>query len=311
MRLYSPATDMKQTPSFTNAHAEDIVRQTSSRDHLWEHSSRSALPHPSNSDDEASSCSESPPKSSEAYFIQFEGPDEHKPSVTSDNCVDEDVVTVNGKPATKYLCEEGDKSSERSRLFTGHPPRVRFRSRVRITSGISRHRSHNQSCSIAAQTQDYFSLPPSSTASSSPASSISVPLRTKADEEIGKPGWGTLGQRVSLLARGRYPRKSREERERERFAKGLQRRDSLGDRLYANERTPLLASPLRKVTHGSIESADNDSAQLQGQASYHEREVARIFGPWPERLYNHHWWWWKMEPIVCCWCLTDLDEECY
>jgi len=76
--------------------------------------------------------------------------------------------------------------------------RVRFRSRVRITSGLHRYHTPNDSALSAL-------VPGEASLSSSLSSSISAPLHTPGDdEENERPGWGPLGQRVSLFAcRGR------------------------------------------------------------------------------------------------------------
>jgi hypothetical protein len=145
--------------------------------------------------------------------------------------------------------------------------------------------------------------------SSSPSSSISVPLRTPTDEQVGKPGWGTLGQRVSLFAKGQMERSRRREH-RERLGleasscrKGIERgrSEALVIPYYAQitEETPLLLS-----------SARNESCLTREvEASQLTREIDMVFGPWPGRLANHHWWWWQVESIVCCRCVSDFDDE--
>ncbi len=174
------------------------------------------------------------------------------------------------------------------------PLRVRFRPRVRITSGLNRHRRQQGWLTVGDQ-QDSSSRPGSA------SSSISAPLRTRFDDEVGKPGWGTLGQRVSLLAK-------RKKSESESHAKINKHGTFSVVNHRTNERTPLLNSYLL----------------------YHDEEdglVDRVFGPWPVRLLNHHvspiyadympylvyvyfqWWWWQMEPIFCYLCLDDSDEE--
>ncbi|CAA7271409.1 unnamed protein product [Cyclocybe aegerita] len=180
--------------------------------------------------------------------------------------------------------------------------RVRFRSRVRITSGFNRHRHRPDA-------QDYLSLTPSSSLSGSPSSSISAPLRSHPEDEVAKPGWGTLGQRVSLLAQG-GPLRKKQRREAEMYAKNTERgmvvAANVNGRL--NERTPLLnasASPL--YINGDVNGTGSNSSLDEGASI--SREVDLIFGPWPNRLLNHHWWWWHVEPVVCCRCLSDSDDE--
>ncbi|KAF8238441.1 hypothetical protein L208DRAFT_1387708 [Tricholoma matsutake] len=62
------------------------------------------------------------------------------------------------------------------------PPHVRFRPRVRISSGFSRHRHQH----FPSRQDDLISISPDSTLSSSPSSSISVPLRSCSDGEANK-----------------------------------------------------------------------------------------------------------------------------
>ena len=201
--------------------------------------------------------------------------------------------------------------------------RVRFRSRVRIASGLNRHRHSLQG--VDYLTPDYS---PDSSISSSPSSSISVPLRTPIDEQVGKPGWGTLGQRVSLFAKGQMERsRRREQRERlglgaSSFKKGVERGrgETLVIPYYAQftEETPLLLSPARNGRCSDL-TRDDEASQLA-------RDIDLIYGPWPSRLANHHvsfyscpyphpltrflqWWWWQVESIICCRWVSDFDDE--
>ena len=204
--------------------------------------------------------------------------------------------------------------------------RVRFRSRVRIASGLNRHRH-------SLHGVDYLSpdYSPESSVSGSPSSSISVPLRTHTDEQVGKPGWGTLGQRVSLFAKGQMERSRRREQREQRerlglgassFRKGVERgrREDLVIPYYAQitEETPLLLSSARNGSCSGMTRED--------EASQFAREIDMAFGPWPGRLGNHHvsfipvitlnpltrflqWWWWQVESIICCRCVSDFDDE--
>ncbi|GLB36593.1 hypothetical protein LshimejAT787_0308810 [Lyophyllum shimeji] len=173
--------------------------------------------------------------------------------------------------------------------------RVHFRPRVRITSGIKRHRHIH-----SPRTSSDRYLTPSSSRSSSPSSSISAPLRTRNDDEVDKPGWGPLGQRVALFSRDRR----RTSRERRRPGKTL-----YDDALAASERTPLLPPRIQSPisdTEGCRERDLRDSAQDDAHLT---AEVDQIFGTMPRRLLNYHWWWWKVEPVVCCTCLEESDSE--
>lgn len=196
--------------------------------------------------------------------------------------------------------------------------RVRFRSRVRIASGLNRHRH-------SLEGVDYLSYSPESSISGSPSSSISVPLRTPIDEQVGKPGWGTLGQRVSMFAKGQMERRSRRE-QKERLGLGASSFRKRGERgaliipYYAQitEETPLLLSSARNGSCPDL-TRDDEASQLA-------REIDMVFGPWPGRLANHHvsfipvltptpltrflqWWWWQVESIICCRCVSDFDDE--
>ncbi|KAF8060951.1 hypothetical protein FPV67DRAFT_315040 [Lyophyllum atratum] len=175
---------------------------------------------------------------------------------------------------------------------------VHFRPRVRITSGISRHR-HKHSTRTPDRSFD-APLTPNSSRSSSPSSSISAPLRTRTDDESDKPGWGPLGQRVALLSRERR-RTSREQRQKKRH----------DEYFAACEHTPLLRpriqSPiLQTVGHYEGYFWDSDQESETAQVS---SEIDRVFGTMPRRLLNYHWWWWQLEPIVCCSCLDESDIE--
>ena len=155
--------------------------------------------------------------------------------------------------------------------------RVRFRSRVRIASGLNRHRHKQQYLSSD------FSPTSSISGSPSSSSSITAPLRTHTDEQVGKPGWGTLGQRVSMFAKGNMERRrGREQRERlalgaSSLRKGVERRDLGGEDVaipyytQPDEETPLLSRP---------------DANSSGSAREDQARGTDIFGPWPGRLVN-------------------------
>jgi len=203
---------------------------------------------------------------------------------------------------------DDDQEPDSPHSIPERPNRVRFRSRVRIASGLNRRR-HTQ------QEVDYVSphYSPESSISGSPSSSISVPLRTPTDEQVGKPGWGTLGQRVSLFAKGQMERSHRREQgerlglEASSFRKGVQIGGFEGGEApvipyypQINEETPLLLSSTRNGSCSDV-TREGEASQL--------REIDMVFGPWPGRLANHRWWWWKVESIICCRCVGDLDDE--
>ncbi|KAF8525137.1 hypothetical protein BU17DRAFT_84062 [Hysterangium stoloniferum] len=157
---------------------------------------------------------------------------------------------------------------------------VRFRSRVRITSGI-------------------HSLSRSSSAGGSAASSISVPLRgTENEPAFLHPG--STASRHSLPPSdttgawlGGTSAARREKR----------RANPAAPRSPADERTPLLvpgastcsAQP-RPAAAGTENPEEEELDRVRMAARKTEEQV--VFGKWPARLFNRHWWWWKIEPLL-------------
>ena len=200
----------------------------------------------------------------------------------SDTIVDDDDDDAED-PASKPI-DPGVELQQDSPLESPSPLRVRFRPRVRIASGLNRHRRRR---SAMESDQDYFTLTSTSSLSGSASSSISAPLRTPLDEEVGKPGWGTLGQRVALFAKRQSPGTTTSKQCTEDG--GLMAKGDVSTIGIGTERTPLLRpeslhflltrdSSLRhRHYHGGI-----------GQEEDASRLVDRIFGPWPTRLLNHH-----------------------
>jgi len=162
--------------------------------------------------------------------------------------------------------------------------RVRFRSRVRITSGLHHHHRRRVSTS--------------SSLTSSPSSSISAPLRSPGTET---PGWGTLGQRVGIFA---FSNK-------QGGASHNKRRSRQGVAGEPTERTSLLFSTPPSYTDG--DSYNDENGESYNSESDEEailsRQIDNIFGKWPGRLLNRHWWWWQLEPVLCCGCLDEPDED--
>ncbi|KAG5721978.1 hypothetical protein E4T56_gene18441 [Termitomyces sp. T112] len=189
--------------------------------------------------------------------------------------------------ADSYPIESAVESSPRL-------PHVHFRPRVRITSGINRHR---HSRSLLAESD--------SSVSSSPSSSISAPLRSCTDDEADKPGWGPLGRRVALLSRQARCRSGRRERRR--------KREFNDDYLHPCEHTPLLRpriqSPVIDVDGHTRLDDVFDSDPEEDARQFRARQIDEAFGTMPGRLLNYHWWWWQIEPLVCCRCLDESDVE--
>ena len=171
---------------------------------------------------------------------------------------DADLLLVDHVPFPNTIPADSERSHH-----------VHFRPRVRISSGFNRHRRQSRD-------DDLLSLSPDSSLSSSLSSSISVPLRSPSDDEADKPGWGPLGQRVSLLAH-KPRRHTRQRRQRKQ-------NDSRG---HPNERTPLVRSPppIVYVEGEAYDEEIDNSDQARTQSS---REVDATFGAWPGRLVNLH-----------------------
>jgi hypothetical protein len=187
--------------------------------------------------------------------------------------------------------------------------RVRFRSRVRITSGLHSHRRR-----VSA----------TSSLSSSRSSSISAPLRSPLTEDNCTPGWGTLGQRVNLFAvSNRQAAAAAQARSAKHRAR---RRQGIAD-LATTERTALLGAPPPLGYDGHPDSDGEE--EYYDDESLLSRQIDLVFGKWPGRLLNRHvspttptyrlnvfadstpaqWWWWQLEPIICCGFLEENDTE--
>ncbi|TRM62944.1 hypothetical protein BD626DRAFT_497060 [Schizophyllum amplum] len=171
---------------------------------------------------------------------------------------------------------------------------IRFRSRVRIASGVRRHFVLPDTPPAAFRARS-----PSSSSTISDSSSITAPLRWRDGEKSlrDRPGWGTLGQRVSLLAGGSGRRQQRQGDEGEG--------EGAGRPPTVHEGTPLMQSaiPTRRYIYAD-DSEDNEDDEDRLR-----REIDLVFGKWPGRLLNSNWWWWQLEPIVCCHCICIDDSD--
>jgi hypothetical protein len=141
------------------------------------------------------------------------------------------------------------------------PGRVHFRSRVRITSGFSRHRRKSDT---------------GSSRSCSSSSSTSAPLRSHPHDNTTT--WGTLGQRVGLLALQRKILGSPKLRPRHTQGTTVPTEN-------VNERTPLRNSfdYLPYVEGGGVQG-DVFGEDSDDERSSHEMDD--IFGTYPLRLLN-------------------------
>ncbi|TDL28948.1 hypothetical protein BD410DRAFT_253852 [Rickenella mellea] len=195
-------------------------------------------------------------------------------------------------------------------------PRVRFRSRVRIGSGL-----------------------PHVSPSSSRSSSFSAPLRPGDDSQ----------ESLSHLAVAAYHSNSMMRNARARAqavplpigalldadvasawlqrnvtrakARAKARRASTGS---IDERTPLTASGRRRAyMNSSFTDVDHDDHVIDEdsdreehhddsddvQSARREAHEDTLYGKWPWRLTNRHWWWWKIEPIACYCCAESSEDE--
>lgn len=189
------------------------------------------------------------------------------------------------------------------------PTRIRFRSRVRITSGLNRRRQSfipgaDSKTSTLRSTNDgggYFCYTPSSSISGSPSSSISAPLRSRTDDEADRPGWGPLGQRVNMFAK--------KDRIKKRFGSTSDdgqswtrnRHPSLEDlapsrrgRVEMTEASPLLTASQGKrgsrvCPHGQRRKCYcvDCSSRLSMKRTLSPDEMDQMFGSWPGRILNY------------------------
>ncbi|KAF9785903.1 hypothetical protein BJ322DRAFT_751368 [Thelephora terrestris] len=180
-----------------------------------------------------------------------------------------------------------------------HPiPRVHFRSRVRITSGLhSGGRSRNLDGARGNSTVENGIDTANSSASGSPSSSISAPLRYQADENNVL---GPLGKRINSLAQTRNKRKRQ-------LRRGANSDSSVSERtpfLRASECGPVPDYTRQRRERSRIGSGDED----EDCASRLKREEEMIFGRWPWRLFNRHWIAYQCEPVFCC-CSDDRFDD--
>jgi len=220
------------------------------------------------------------------------------------------------------------------------PRSIRFRSRVRITSGVHHKNPHRPVSSTKTDANvDSASSHPSglvdaseadvtgSSLSSSPSSSISAPIRFREDESTASR-WGPLGQRVRLFVSQQKtqpsPRYSFRGQEARSLVHGTDVNAGPSSSLTAvdsgssrtHERTPLFGPQRqrqrqRQYKPNPVVDEDESLDDLETYNAHRARsnnEIDVVFGKWPGRLLNRHWWWWQMKPIVCC-NYADDDEE--
>ncbi|KAJ7171748.1 hypothetical protein C8R43DRAFT_1120131 [Mycena crocata] len=234
------------------------------------------------SDDHDSSSSE------DEISIHVEGPIEHDE-------LDESLSSS----AFTAVTQDTDATATDDPFAAPRRSRVRFRSRVRITSGLHHHRERDHQRRLSA----------TSSLSSSPSSSISAPLRSPPTEDNCTPGWGTLGTRVGLFAISNRQAAAAAAQARNAKQRG-RRRQGLDD-LGHDEHSALLVDGAPP----SYEGDQGDSAEYYSSDDEYSdeavlsRQIDLVFGTWPGRLLNRQWWWWQLQPIVCCGCLDESDGE--
>lgn len=188
------------------------------------------------------------------------------------------------------------------------PTRIRFRPRVRITSGLTRHRqslvpgAESRTSTIRSRNDDdgYFCYTPSSSISGSPSSSISAPLRSRTDDEADRPGWGPLGQRVSMLAKKNRMKKhfgfaSDNDQPWNRHSSLEDLPASCRGRVGLTEASPLLMAPqgkqgkrgLRLCPHGRRRKCYCVDCGLSSSRTLSPDEADETFGRWPGRMLNY------------------------
>ncbi|KAF5392546.1 hypothetical protein D9757_002158 [Collybiopsis confluens] len=203
---------------------------------------------------------------------------------------------------------------------------IRFRSRVRITSGVHHHRHRTRIDSGSDSVFLNLSQPgESGTISSSPSSSISAPIRFREDEPTASSKWGPLGQRVRLFVSQQREKakqiqadgfaRGREARRRRELEHGSSDGDLAQERSHTegpnrggvHERSPLLSRrqqrQRQKLLSGQVDNNEEDGQERLGH------EIDMVFGKWPGRLLNRHWWWWQIRYIACCNLADEWDAE--
>ncbi|KAJ7102531.1 hypothetical protein B0H15DRAFT_336945 [Mycena belliarum] len=270
--------------------------------------------------------------SGDEISIRIEGPselDELSSSALTGTVVSLDASTTDDPDPDPGLDTTPDPSDPAA---TPRLSRVRFRSRVRITSGLHHHRAHDP-----AQRRPSGASLSSASRSSSPSSSISAPLRSPPSADNVSPAWGTLGTRVGLFALSGRQAAALAAQARAAKARARARRrgedadgDADGDAgpgpgvrpgAGCSERTALLgrgggAPPgfrdARAVLAGGDPeeedgyfSSDDERDAEAGLA----RQIDLVFGPWPARLLNRQWWAWQLQPVFACGCLEAEGED--
>lgn len=173
---------------------------------------------------------------------------------------------------------------------------IRFRSRVRIASGLNHFRQGRTN--ILRSTEGDFCYTPSPSRSVSASSSISAPLRSRTDDEADRPGWGPLGRRVSMLAKKNRTKKRFEFNKDDQSWTPPQSDRVNGSTTSRDCEETTEASPLL-MTPSCRGSGSTSCRRRQGGRCYcvecglpspkklSPGEVDEVFGKWPNWMLNY------------------------
>ncbi|EIN13238.1 hypothetical protein PUNSTDRAFT_128925 [Punctularia strigosozonata HHB-11173 SS5] len=237
------------------------------------------------------SVSKSPIFPENALQLQFDGP-APTPSPSSFGG-SSSRITPSRSPARSPFRPnaDGDREEEGARRT------VRFRSRVRIASGIPRERRGSYGADSAA--------------SDSPSSSISAPLRRAS-------GGGEDDPRASyakrLLAMTVAARQKRAAAAAAADVEEGGRRAAVGTpapgrrRRTFDERDALRRGPRRRPYVCDVDEDDEVEEESDTEEARRKSEEEIVFGPWSRRIFDRHWWRWKIESVTC-WCCNDDDDD--
>lgn len=191
------------------------------------------------------------------------------------------VCDADARTKFSHTDEQLHASGPVSRLLplNGRTRLIRFQSHVRITSGISR--PHKKTTTSHVVEID-MSMSPRSSPSSSRASSVYAPLRSRSDDENPRSSLGMAHRVRKAAMRGR--RRSRDnEKIKERCLCELEQAGKRGSSQISNsnERTPLLNCTIQSVFEREGTDFIADDRNLSHAVDF-------IFGTWPGRLLNRH-----------------------
>lgn len=95
---------------------------------------------------------------------------------------------------------------------------------------------------------------------------------------MDKPGWGPLGQRVTLLTDNSRQRRAEKNERRKRRHEAI---------MAANEQSPLLP-PHFRPRYMDVDGSSDPESEYRDEEMRYAREIDRVFGTYPRRLFNLH-----------------------